>query len=170
MRYRLFILSALLLSFFYLKGLNAQNMYVNEKNGTQTTFSINEIRKLTFANDNIDINKNDNSTESFALVDIQHINFINTNNVNEEYMERNSFLLFPNPANNIVNIHCNNLDKEAVKVEVYNSKGIMVLQELIFQNNETIQINISNLNAGIYFIHFNNNDIIETKRLFKLNN
>jgi hypothetical protein len=59
-----------------LTGLQAQTMYVKEKTGTQTTFELNDIRKLTFPEGNIMVNNTDGNTSVYELSDIRYLSFI----------------------------------------------------------------------------------------------
>lgn len=69
----------------------------------------------------------------------------------------NSFEIYPNPAENILNIKTNDIIKE---INIYNIIGVKVCSENdIYGNN----INIENLNRGTYFINIKteNNEIIK---------
>ncbi|MCX7985967.1 MAG: T9SS type A sorting domain-containing protein [Bacteroidales bacterium] len=59
---------------------------------------------------------------------------------------KGNFTIYPNPASNYINIISNNI-KEINKIEVYNINGVLVLT-----STNTKNINISNLENGVYFI------------------
>ncbi|GAA4238261.1 hypothetical protein GCM10022291_28060 [Postechiella marina] len=72
-----------------------------------------------------------------------------------------SIVLYPNPAQNILNISSKN--KTVSKVEIYSILGSKVL-EIKNQNS----INISQLNRGIYISKiYDNNNAVSTKRFIK---
>lgn len=80
-------------------------------------------------------------------------------NINELIKEEVSFEVFPNPATEIINI--TNLDTYGVKnIHIFNAEGKAV--HTVFTENESVSINLSNLNAGIYFIKVMQNGKHET--------
>lgn len=67
--------------------------------------------------------------------------------------------IFPNPTHNIININSN---KKINKIELYDLQGKLILKE-----NETDQINISNLKEGVYFIKIYTNNGLQIKKIIK---
>ncbi|SHJ27367.1 conserved repeat domain-containing protein/Por secretion system C-terminal sorting domain-containing protein [Flavobacterium haoranii] len=74
------------------------------------------------------------------------------NNVlnNQDFVFENEFVLYPNPANEIINISTKN-QTEINSVEIYNLVGQIVLAI----PNTTNKIDVSNLETGTYFIKVN---------------
>jgi hypothetical protein len=70
----------------------------------------------------------------------------------------NSFILYPNPANNFFYINTNQPIKS---VEIFNIEGKQVLQS----NNKTNFINISDLNPGLYIVLINYQNKTARKKL-----
>jgi hypothetical protein len=70
----------------------------------------------------------------------------------------NSFILYPNPANNFFYINTNQPIKS---VEIFNIEGKQVLQT----NNKTNFINISDLNPGLYIVLINYQNKTARKKL-----
>jgi len=70
-----------------------------------------------------------------------------------------NFSVFPNPANDFVNVQFNSLSAGTFSIEVYNTLGQRVsLEQLGFRTAGAInhQINLSGLTAGVYFVKINN--------------
>lgn len=65
--------------------------------------------------------------------------------------------IFPNPANEIVTLNINNIINEVVEIKIFNAIGTLVKSEVLKQNNR--QINISDLNNGIYIITIKSKDL-----------
>ena len=59
---------------FLLEGLKAQNVYVRT-NSTQTSYSLSNIRKLTFSSGNIEVNPISGTADSYALNTMRYLNF-----------------------------------------------------------------------------------------------
>lgn len=71
-------------------------------------------------------------------------------------LNKNKFLLYPNPANDFVIIKGDEIKAE--KIEIYNSYGQCVY---VKQNKPQalIKVDISTLSKGIYFVRVNNNNV-----------
>ncbi|MBL7935138.1 MAG: T9SS type A sorting domain-containing protein [Bacteroidia bacterium] len=81
----------------------------------------------------------------------------------------NSFVIYPNPANENTNIAFNISEANRVTVYVYDVLGNLVSnlsQENEFEKgNHTLNINTSHLSSGIYYISLDVNGAKETKKL-----
>ena len=81
----------------------------------------------------------------------------------------NSFVIYPNPANQSATISFTIIDKNKVNVNVYDVFGNVVStlsQSNDFEKgNNTINVNTSNLSSGIYYISLDVNGAKETKKL-----
>lgn len=61
-----------------------------------------------------------------------------------------SITVFPNPTSNILNIELSELSSELVSIELFNSIGQLVQSKMINANLGTAQLNVAELNTGIY--------------------
>jgi hypothetical protein len=75
--------------------------------------------------------------------------------------ENNRFVLFPNPANDILNIRG---IEGATKVKVVDLIGKLVVEKTINNNN---QLNVSSLNNGVYLITIETDNLKETHKFTK---
>lgn len=74
----------------------------------------------------------------------------------------NSILFYPNPATDILTITS---DFKVAKVEIFDSNSRLLKQ--LQPNSQTLEINITSLEKGIYFIKIYSNETITTKKLLK---
>lgn len=74
----------------------------------------------------------------------------------------NSFSVYPNPAKDVLNIS-NSIGAELLSVTVTDLNGRTVKQI----NSSVEQINISDLNAGVYFVNINSTEGSLTKKIVK---
>jgi hypothetical protein len=74
-----------------------------------------------------------------------------------------TFSLFPNPANDIVNIEVDNTNKVDLTLNIYNVIGTLVKSVILRQNQE--QINVEDLSNGIYMIEIKSDDRTENQKL-----
>lgn len=93
-----------------------------------------------------------------AVDDVQITSTLSSSN-----FEKTAFNLFPNPANSILNINCENAIDSANIIDI-NGRIIKVFTS--FNKNNT-ELNISELNAGIYFIEIQTNEGKSVKKFIK---
>ncbi len=79
---------------------------------------------------------------------------VNYGNVTIEEIEinKNTFLVFPNPANSLITIKNLTTDFNDSSYQIFNSSGTKVADSKLHSN----EIDVSNLMPGIYFIQLNN--------------
>jgi len=77
----------------------------------------------------------------------------------------NNIKLFPNPANSTVNIQINEFIDDEIQVELYNAQG-KLMKLVNFENvNSNLNVDVSNLSEGFYFVSIKTTDGRATKRL-----
>ena len=73
-----------------------------------------------------------------------------------------SIVVFPNPATNIVNIHCSTTIKT---IELYDIQGRIL--QLVLANEATMRLDISDKSSGIYFIKVTSENGAKVEKLVK---
>ncbi len=74
---------------------------------------------------------------------------------NEELaMPEKEFVVYPNPANNLLTIQCNGMNEKEHEVKIYNLFGELVYKKR-FLKDISYQIDVSNLPKGLYVIQVN---------------
>jgi hypothetical protein len=63
-----------------------------------------------------------------------------------------SYTVYPNPATNLLNIAMDNATAARSSVQVLNVQGQVMLNKQNAGNNQLVQLNISALTSGIYFL------------------
>ena len=90
-----------------------------------------------------------------CLGNIDSVNVALTPNTGISFIESlNGFKVFPNPANNFVNIEFNSLAKQTVEVNMINMLGQKIFSETVnaFSGNYNRNINTTELGKGIYVV------------------
>jgi hypothetical protein len=72
----------------------------------------------------------------------------------------NNVLIYPNPANNILNISSAEIIQ---RVEVLDVVGRKVISRSL--NSHNYQLDVSNLNSNVYFINYTINGVVNTKKV-----
>ncbi len=66
----------------------------------------------------------------------------------------NKISLFPNPADATINIQINEFMFEQIQVELFNAQGQLIKVEQFRNANATLQMDVSKLSEGFYFLSF----------------
>ncbi|MCF8331799.1 MAG: DUF4397 domain-containing protein [Bacteroidales bacterium] len=77
----------------------------------------------------------------------------------------NSFAVYPNPADNYLNIKLENASEATSTINVYDFSGKLVLSQNLPVNQKTIQVNIELLKNGLYFLTIVNSNNVMTKKI-----
>jgi hypothetical protein len=73
-----------------------------------------------------------------------------------------NFRIYPNPTNSILNV---NSSKNNYSIKIYNLVGQLVHSK---ENNDGFQnLDVRNLNSGLYFIELKSDDFLETQKFYK---
>lgn len=80
----------------------------------------------------------------------------------EEEKIKPNLNVFPNPTNNVLNVNSTNLQN--LKFTVYSVDGKMMISGKINESNE---INLSQLESGIYIVKFSSNEYEDSVRIIK---
>lgn len=168
MQHKRLLISALLLLGLGLTGLQAQTLYVKQTNGTQTAYALNIIRKLTLTSANVTIQKTDNTTADYAFNALKYFSYIDyTTGINEPKIHfSNTFLAYPNPVTDILNIDLTDTKNENGCISILTLDGKEMLKH---ETNGAgiVTINMSLLPQGIYLCRFYNKTEIKTIKIIK---
>jgi hypothetical protein len=172
MQNKILLLSTVLLFIIAFSILKAQNaLIINEKTGTQTSFSINSLRKLTFPTGSILVNKTDGSTSNFALGAIRSLNFsdiiISISQI--DIGGRGKLTLYPNPVIDQLHIAYNTHIVGSVFLKITDLQGRIMHQQTISSQMGTNQIIIlvTELRGGLYLFHLQNGNSVESIKFLK---
>lgn len=168
MKHKKLKLSVLLLMVLGLSGLHAQTMYVRQTSGTQTSYSLSNIKKMNFSSGNIIVNKTTGTPDTYALSGIRYLNFQDlTNNINALDKQEGAIQLYPNPVVNFLNIEGFQTLNQSYVIEILSIDGREIYKEKINGQNKSCQINVSVLPQGMYFCKINNGITTKTMKFIK---
>ncbi|MDD5570195.1 MAG: T9SS type A sorting domain-containing protein [Bacteroidales bacterium] len=83
--------------------------------------------------------------------------------VNEKTGKNNLFILYPNPASDVVKLNINEFVNEDLSLNIYNISGALVKSETLKQNQR--EINIGDLPNGFYQVEIKSKKFIEKQKL-----
>ena len=163
MRHKKLKISAVLLFGLGLTGLQAQTIYVKQSSGTENSYVLNDIQKVTFGSGNLTVTKTDNSTGVYALSDLQYLSFADyTTGVQLANSETAIIQVYPNPVGDVLNINVPgagaiqllNLDGKVLQSKQVNTEGITTLAT-------------GALTKGIYLCRYCNATATKTVKIIK---
>lgn len=135
---------------------------LNITNTTMTNGSTSVIRPVTSGTYHVGFHVISDPDQFFLTVDNLNIIERNISGVANEL--GNSVLVYPNPAADKVNIAIANTAAKNITVEVLNTLGQQVYTTSA-RNNQTNQVDLSELSNGIYFVKVRLDDKVGTYRI-----
>jgi hypothetical protein len=168
MRKKQLKLSAVFLLGLGLTGLQAQTMYVKEKSGTQTAYTLSGLRKMTFSGGNATVQKSDNSAGVYALSGLRYLNFTNLITGQAEpigLLGSANIVTYPIPVSDVLNIDLTGLTGE-ITLSILTMEG-KEIQTQTTNGGSLITLNVSHLAQGIYWCRYANAVEIKTVKIIK---
>jgi hypothetical protein len=83
-----------------------------------------------------------------------HVNYIYETQLNTSDINEPEIVIYPNPAQDIVNIDLKS--QESYNLQVFNLEGKLILTKTALKGKTTINISESNLSKGVYIFKINN--------------
>lgn len=145
-----FILSFAFFFLLSLSGLQAQNMFVKNISGIQTTYPLATIKKLTFSSGNFLINNTSGVNGVFATANVRYFNFYEIILGLTPMQKPNKFFVYPNPVVDVLYLSTSDQAQPISLIEIFSLEGRLLLEQKQI-DNETPQINLENLPIGLYF-------------------
>jgi len=172
MKHKRVKLIVMLLLVLGLTGVNAQTkLYVKEKAGGSTAFELSTIRKLTFLNGNLTVNKTDGNSSNFGLNDLRYLSFTDFSTGIQPILNAGkiNFRIFPNPATDEIQMSYVSQKSGQLRLQIIDLQGKILHQEMILTQNGTnaSTINISQLRRGLYMCRIMDENNFETIKFIK---
>ena len=146
---------------------SAQTMFVRPITGSQTTYPVADIQKLTFDNGNMLVTSNTGASGSFALSGLRYVSFTDFNlGTTSPELATNKFYAYPNPASHILNISGSNAMLSVSQIEILSLEGRLLMQQKPAIES-TPQVDISALPQGMYLCKITNGNQQETLKFLK---
>lgn len=162
MRHNKKFLWVVLLFGIALSGLQAQNtMNLIEKSGTQTSYALSSIKKITFTEGNMMVIKKDGTTNAFSLLQIRSLLFDRAIAIEEvRFVEKGDLMFYPNPAKNQLTIQYESTTAEDVQIQIIDVLGKVVIRETFHTQTGTnrMSLSVDQLKQGLYLCRLYDND------------
>lgn len=108
---------------------------------------------------------NGNAVSGLAIIDGRDESFpdLNISIESVKGANENGFQVFPNPANNLIQIDV--IDQFTTRLEIFDVSGRLCHSEQLQAANGSVSINISSLNDGVYFVVLSGKDGVKTGKV-----
>jgi len=150
----------------------AQDLYFNYSDGSDSTYSISQIRKITFSGDLMSLNFLDGSVLSW------NVSTINDNQFslsilsldNSAQVSESPLIIFPNPVADELTVSFQPLTPDDLILNVYDLNGRLLIEKCFVEtvtNKLVTTVNVSNLERGYYLLRIKGKKQEITKEIFK---
>jgi len=150
--------------------VNAQKtMIVKEKSGTITSFTLNNIDKITFPTGNVKVQCINSTFNTFILNNVQHLNFSIPTGITDLMNSELKLNLFPNPANNQISLQYNASKSEYTTIFIFDIQGKLVYKKIVKSNqgSNTEIIPVDNLQTGLFYCRLQSGSEIVCSKFIK---
>lgn len=138
---------------FSIHWLQAQNnLVVKFKNGTQLVSLLSTVDRITFSGGSLLLKKDDASTSSILLSDINRLTFGLYSAVNEITADPIGLAIYPSPATHYINLL--NAPQGEITIMIFGLDGTTLMYKKL--NSGMRQVDISGLTKGLYLLKVNN--------------
>ncbi len=137
-------------------GLRAQSIHLNYVDGTNSAYNLNDVRKITFDIDVMNLHLWDGSVYAWNVSTIGYYQFDETSlNVQELLNNANAWevKLYPNPTKTFLTVGFNLLFENEVSIKIFDSQGKLILEKNIGKKESGEHqdiLDLTNLPQGTY--------------------
>jgi hypothetical protein len=164
---RLKMMATLVLG-IWLTGLQAQTLRVKQAEGTETAYSLAEISKLSFSEGNLQITSDKSNISIFELSTLRYLTISDIPvGLNEQVKFREMNLkVYPNPVTNLLTVQLDDIGKTKSNLEILSVNG-KVLSTRNITGMQTVYLDLSHLERGIYICRYRNSETTKTAKIVK---
>jgi hypothetical protein len=162
-------LFSLLMLAFAFNSVDAQQIYFYFNDASVQVYSLEELDKIDFDAENINLHLNDETVVSFDTDLLNYYRYFaeGVTSVND-LVVRPDFKVFPNPAENNLNVRFDLPKPTMVQVSVRNLQGLEVLNKNTqAKNQDELNLDLSGLASGQYICVINTGEYLITKSFIR---
>jgi len=146
---------------------SAQTMFYHTKDRKQISYDLLTVSNMTFTDDQFMVRNSNGITDAYPLSNFWKINFKLQTGLNPDLIfNSNTFRIYPNPAQELLNLSfCNEVKADAT-IRILNLNGDVLITQPILSSGD-VQIKASQLPTGIYLCQFKNGESISFQKIIK---
>lgn len=145
-----------------------QTLNVVENDGSQTDFTIENLRKICFSNGDMIVVENDNNESIFDLSEMRKLMFSDFGSSIEEILPTGALCIFPNPVSDVVyvDLSCSDVNTPSGEIHVLNLQGRIVITQEV-SSPGILPLDVSTLKPGIYLCRFVSTSVTKSVKIIK---
>ena len=151
----------------------AQSIHINFNDGINTYYSLEDVRKITFDTDLMNLHLWDGTVYAWNASTIGYYQYDEASlNVQEWLNKGNAWdvVIFPNPTSTNLNIRYNLLKEDIITIALYDMQGKLVLDKNLGKlspGEHQESLDVSNLPKSTYVCHIDGRNQSVTKSIIK---
>ena len=125
-------ITLLAIALLFTVGLRAQSIHFNYTDGTNTSYNLEDVRKITFDADVMNLHLLDGSTYAWNVSTIGHYEYDETSlNLNEWINAANAWevSVYPNPTSTDLHVRFNLPKEDEISIALYDLQGQLILEK-----------------------------------------
>lgn len=142
----------LLTALFFTIGLRAQSINFDYTDGTNTSYFLEDVQKITFNVNIMNLHLKDGSVYSWDINSIKQYNYNELQNWLNN-LNALELVIFPNPSSSIIKVCYNLQNEEEISLALFDVNGKLILQKNLGKQNSGKHqqiLDISNFQEGTY--------------------
>ena len=150
--------------------INAQTIDFSFTNGNTSSYNLQDVRKITFDSDIMNLHLLDGNVYSWNIGAIGHYEYNEGTVQLIELINKMNVQLFPNPSEDILNISYSISNEDKVIVDIYDARGELILMKNIglqTKGPNQITIDISDVSRGNYSCRLTVGNLSVIKKMIK---
>jgi len=153
---------------FSFSSVTAQTMYVNKRIGTQTAYTLSDLRKITFSSGKVTVHKTNHTTAVYTLSELNYLSLKDFTTGLEKKMHASiaNLITYPNPVNDVLNIDLSGSENMDGSISIISLEGKVVQKQKI-DDEGMVRINVSQLPDGLYLCRYTNAIEVKTVKIIK---
>jgi hypothetical protein len=163
----------LVLALLFTLGLNAQSMFFNYTDGTNATYNLQDVRKVTFDQDVMNLHLLDGSIYAWNVSTIGHYQYDETIVNTQEWLNQANawqVRVFPNPSSTVLNVRFQLPKEEKVSIALIDLQGKLLLEKNL-ENKAAGEyqeiLDLTGLSKGTYICRISGQQNTITKQVIK---
>ncbi len=152
-----YIYTTILATFLFTNGLiiNAQNINIHFKDGSSSSFVIENIQKQTFETETMKFHLKNGNIYSWSIASINSISYSTPLKIYENDSDENfiKIQLYPVPTDNIINIFYKLNNDEDITIIIFDMLGKIIFIEHIGKKSSgenNFSLDVSRFSKGLY--------------------
>ena len=154
-------------------GLRAQSIHFDYTDGTNASYNLEDVRKITFDADLMNLHLLDGSVYAWNVSTIGDYQYNESSlNVQEWLNSANAWevVIFPNPTSTNLNVRYNLPKEDVITIALFDMQGKLILQKSLgkqVSGEQQQTLDVSNLPEGSYVCHIKGQHQTVTKTVIK---